>query len=153
MSGPSADLWQYGWWIVGLVLLVLEIAIPGVYLLFLGIAALIVGTNTLILGSTGWFGWEQQIVAFVVITVVAVLVGRRWYGPATRDTALPALNSRADRLVGTQGVLSEAIVGGRGKVAVEDGWWMVEGPELPVGMQVRITSARGSTLIVEPVDG
>ena len=59
---------DYGWWILGLVLLALEVAAPGVYLLFFGIAALIVGMNVFILG-TGWFGWEQQIIAFVVLSV------------------------------------------------------------------------------------
>ena len=45
---------DYGWWILGLVLLALEVAAPGVYLLFFGIAALIVGMNVFFLG-TGWF--------------------------------------------------------------------------------------------------
>lgn len=140
----------YGWWVIGLVLLVLEIVIPGVYLLFLGLAALVVGTNVLILGSGGWFGWEQQILAFIILSTVAVLVGRKWYGPKAGAEKATALNSRAERLVGRRAVLSEAIVGGSGKVAVEDGWWMVEGPDLPAGTRVTIAGARGSVLLVHP---
>ena len=39
---------RYGWLILGLTLLALEIAAPGVYLLFFGVAALAIGANVLI---------------------------------------------------------------------------------------------------------
>ena len=147
---PLADILPYAWWIVGLVLLVLEVVLPGVYLLFLGIAALVVGTAVLLgIGATG-FGWEWQVLAFVVLSTVAVIFGRRWYGPKTVKGDRPALNSRADRLVGRTATLSEPIVGGSGKVAIEDGWWIVRGPDLPLGTRVRVTGAEGSVLTVAP---
>ncbi|RYE77351.1 MAG: NfeD family protein, partial [Hyphomicrobiales bacterium] len=55
---PLAEIVPYAWWIAGLVLLVLEVVLPGVYLLFLGIAALIVGAAVLLLGDTFGFSWE-----------------------------------------------------------------------------------------------
>ena len=72
MSVLIEALSDYGWWILGLVLLALEVVLPGVYLLFFGIAALIVGMNTLFLGTGGWFGWEQQVLAFVVLSAISV---------------------------------------------------------------------------------
>jgi membrane protein implicated in regulation of membrane protease activity len=138
----------YAWWIVGLALLVLEVVIPGVYLLFPGIAALIVGAVVLIVGKVSWFAWEQQVLAFVVLSTVAVVAGRQWYGPKTVGKDRPQLNNRADRLVGRVAVLSEPIVGGSGKVAIEDGWWLVDGPDMPAGTRVRITAASGSVLTV-----
>lgn len=150
MSTVLADVGPYAWWIAGLVLLVLEIVVPGVYLLFPGIAALIVGTNALVLGDS--FGWQQQVIAFAVLSIVAVLIGRRWYGAKTVTTAPLSSSNRADRLIGQTATLSDAIVGNRGKVAIEDGWWMVEGPDLPQHSRVKIVAARGAILTVEPVE-
>ena len=140
---------DYGWWILGLVLLALEVAAPGVYLLFFGIAALIVGMNVFFLG-TGWFGWEQQIIAFVILSVAAALLGRRWYGNKSVAGDGERLNRRTARLVGRQAVLTEPIVDGRGRIAIEDSWWSVTGPNMPAGAHVRITGADGSVLVVEP---
>lgn len=153
MNDLVAEVGPYGWWIAGLALLVLEVVVPGVYLLFFGIAALIVGTNAVILSQHGWFGWEEQVVAFVIVSVAVLYLGRRWYG--TRDapaSAIP-LNRRADRLIGQSAILSEAIVGGRGRIKVEDSWWTVEGPELPAGSRVRIEGAKGTILTVSSLKG
>ncbi|MEX6508593.1 NfeD family protein [Jiella sp. M17.18] len=151
MSGFFADLSHYGWWIAGLLLLVLEVAVPGVYLLFFGIAALIIGTNAFLIGASGWFGWEQQIVAFVVVSAVCVFLGRQWYGSKSEGNPDAPLNRRTKRLIGREARLSEAIVDGRGRIALEDSWWSVEGPELPTGTPVRIVGADGAILRVEPV--
>lgn len=148
MSGLPDLLGDYGWWVLGLAFLILELLVPGVYFLFLGIAAIVVGTNVLLLGSGGWFGWEQQIVAFIVVSLAAVLIGRLWYGPR-EEGATPALKTGTERLIGRVATVREAIVSGRGRVAIDDGWWIAEGPDQPEGARVRIVGARGSTLIVE----
>ena len=150
MSALLEAVGPYAWWIAGLVLLVLEIVVPGVYLLFPGLAALIVGTNALILGDS--LGWQQQVLAFVILSIVAVLVGRRWYGAKTVASTPLASSSRADRLVGKTATLSDAIVDNRGKVAIEDSWWIVEGPDLPRHSRVRIVAAHGAILTVEPLE-
>lgn len=142
---------DYGWWILGLVLLALEVVLPGVYLLFFGIAALIVGMNTLFLGTSGRFGWEQQVLAFVVLSAISVYLGRRWYGSKSEAGESGLLNRRTRRLIGREAVLTQAIVNGRGRIAIEDSWWSVEGPDLPEASRVRIIGAKGSVLTVEPV--
>ena len=63
----------YAWLALGLVLAVAEILIPGVFLIWLAGAALIVGVLT-------WFlpiGIPVQIVVFSVLANVAVFIGRR----------------------------------------------------------------------------
>jgi len=45
--------------------------------------------------------------------------------------------------------LERAIVDGRGRVQIADAFWEVAGPELPAGVQVRVTGADGMTLTVE----
>ncbi len=152
MTGLTEALLDYGWWIAGLGLLVLEVVLPGVYLLFFAIAALIVGTNVFFLGDLGWFGWQQQVVAFVVLSVVCILIGRNWYGARNVADEPDRLNKRTARLVGREAVLSEAIVSGRGRVAIDDGWWSVSGRDLPQGRRVRIVDADGSVLKVVPTE-
>lgn len=149
MSDVMAALSDYGWWILGLLLLVLEVVLPGVYLLFFGIAALVVGMNVLLIGGA-WFGWQQQVVAFVVLSAVAVFLGRKWYGAKAETAASGMLNKPTQRLIGREAVLSEDLVGGRGRVGLEDSWWSVEGPDLPKGTRVRVVGAEGSVLRVEP---
>ncbi|MEH6718587.1 MAG: NfeD family protein [Aurantimonas endophytica] len=150
MTDWAGALSDYGWWILGLLLLVLEVVLPGVYLLFFGIAALVVGMNVLLIGGE-WFGWQQQVLAFVVLSGVAVFLGRKWYGAKTETSAPDTLNRRTQRLIGREAVLSDDIVGGRGRVGLEDSWWSVEGPDLPVGTRVRVVGAEGSVLKFEPV--
>ena len=152
MDALTQTMIDYGWWIVGFALLTLEVVLPGVYLVFFGIAALIVGTNAFFLGDTGWFGFAQQVVAFIVVSGVCLYLGRRWYGTAGESEDAPPLNRRTSRLIGRQAKLSEAIVDGRGRVAIEDSWWSVSGPDLPKGAHVRVIGAEGAVLQVEPAE-
>ncbi len=138
---------SYGWWILGLVLLGLEIVAPGVYFLFFGIAALVVGANVFFFPE---LGWQVQIVGFIVVSAVAVFLGHKWYGQRGERKDGPELNRRTQRLIGRSAVLSEAIVNGRGRVSLDDSWWSVEGPDYPAGTQVIVESADGSVLKVRP---
>ena len=53
--------------------------------------------------------------------------------------------------MGRQFALHDAIVGGRGKIRVGDSVWLVSGPDLPVGAQVRVIGQDGVLLLVKPV--
>lgn len=61
------------------------------------------------------------------------------------------LNDPAGVLVGRIAVIEQAIVAGRGRLAIDDTTWSAQGPDLPEGTRVRITAAEGVVLIVEPV--
>lgn len=139
----------YGWWVLGLSLLALEVFSPGVYLLFFGIAALVVGANVFFFPE---LSWQIQVVGFVVVSIVAVLLGNKWYGQRGERVSGPDLNRRTQRMIGRTATLSDPIIGGRGRVSIEDGWWTVEGPDYPAGTQVVIDSADGSILRVRPLD-
>ena len=59
------------------------------------------------------------------------------------------LNDPAGALVGRLGVVEQAIVAGRGRLAIDGTTWSVQGPDLPIGTLVKITEARGNILIVD----
>lgn len=146
------SLGAWNWWVLALVLLGLEIMAPGTFFLWFGISAFVIGTISLAVGpeSTFWV-WQTQMIAFVVLSLVAALAGRRFlnqYGAVDIDD--PLLNERGRQLVGRTAVLSEPILEGQGRVRMGETVWRVSGPDLPAGTRVRVVDAKSNTLLVEP---
>jgi membrane protein implicated in regulation of membrane protease activity len=146
IAGILEELGAWSWWIIGLLLLGLEIVVPGSFFLWFGVSALIVGTSALLID----WPWQFQIVGFVVLALALVAIGRRYFSRA-EESDRPFLNERAERLVGTSHVLGEPIVNGHGRVSIEDTSWRVSGPDTAAGTRVRVVGADGSILKVEPV--
>ena len=61
------------------------------------------------------------------------------------------LNDPAGGLIGRVAVVDQAIVAGRGRLAIDGTTWSVQGPDVPAGTRVMITGAQGTVLVVEPV--
>ena len=138
-------LGDWVWWVLGLAQLGIEVLAPGFFLMWLGIAALLIGIGTLLFE----WPWQWQVIGFLVLSVIAVLVGRRFAGNPEVDTADPHLNLRASRLTGRTFVLSEPIVEGAGRVRIDDTVRQVRGPDAPAGARVKVTGADGAILTVE----
>ena len=136
-----------GWLVLALVLGGAELLAPGVFLVFLAIAA----------AATGAICWAMpdlplvaQLGSFGVWSAVSVAIGRRWYRdyPAETDDAL--LNDRAARLLGSVVTVADPIVQGRGRVTLGDSVWLARGPEADVGTRMRVIAVEGSVLVLEP---
>ena len=146
-----AGFGAWNWVILGTVLLALEILTPGVYLLWLGIAAVATGLLSFLLWDAGFWVWQVQILVFLVLSIVSVLIGRRVFPTTgTADTDQPLLNQRERQLVGRTATLEEPIVEGRGRIRLGDTLWRVSGADLPVGALVRVIAAENGELAVEP---
>lgn len=145
------NLGPWSWWILGLVLLVAEVLLPGVFLIWIGAAAIVVGALSLALWETSFWGWHIQLLLFAALSVVFALVGRRIYSGRGQSSDEPLLNRRAESLVGRTATLHEPIAEGRGRIRLDDTWWSVIGPNLPAGTQVRVIAASGRDLTVEAV--
>lgn len=136
----------WSWIVAGLVLLALELVVPGGVLVWLGAAALVTGGLSMLVPIY----WPLQFVLYGVLALLAIwlwLKSRR--GEAPTDS--PYLNNRATRFVGQEAVLSEPIRGGFGRLALDDTTWRVAGPDLEAGQRVRIVKADGPVLTVEAV--
>lgn len=142
-------LWT--WWIVGFVLIAIEIVAPGTFFLWFGLAAFVVGAAHFVFGlESAVFAWQGQIILFAILAICFAIIGRRMAakkGPL--DTDKPNLNERSASLIGTVAVLTEAISEGSGRAKIGDGSWRVVGPDLAKGERVKVTSVEGSTLMVE----
>lgn len=140
----------WAWLIFGLVLLAAELVVPGVFLVWLGGAALLTGLTVFQVG----IGWPIQWGLFGILSLVLVggwlVYSRRRHGD-TATSEDPLINARTARLLGRETVLVEAISDGVGRVRIDDTLWRASGPELPAGTHVRITGARGGLLEVEAV--
>lgn len=143
-----AQLGNWNWFIIGGLLLALEVMLPGTYMLWLGLAAIATGLIGFILPV----GWQFLVVVFAVLSVISVLLGRRFYPTVITETDKPFLNRRADAFVGRVFTLEEPIVSGAGRVRVDDTTWRVTGPDCPAGTKVRVERADGATLIVAPAN-
>lgn len=135
------------WLIVAVVLAGAELIVPGVFLVFLGVAAGIVSAATFVLPD---LPVAAQLGAFAMWSTVAVLIGRRWYVEYPVESSDPLLNDRARRLIGEMVIVADPIVSGRGRVRVGDGEWPAAGPDAPAGARMRIISVSSGIVIVEP---
>lgn len=139
-------LGTWNWLIAGLVLVGVELLAPGVFMLWLGLAALLVGVLSFVVP----WSWQAQLLAFSVFALAAVPVWRRIGVPRAADTDQPFLNRRADALVGRVFTLERPIIDGSGTVRIDDTVWRVAGRDAPAGSQVRVVAADGASLRVEP---
>ncbi len=132
------------WGIIALVLAGAELFVPGVFLIWLAIAAALTAVVDLLLPMSGGF----QLLLFSVLSALSVSGGRLWYLARPADSTDPLLNDRSARLIGRSVVVSEAIEQGEGRVRVDDSSWPAKGPDAPAGARMAVVDVDGATLIV-----
>jgi membrane protein implicated in regulation of membrane protease activity len=139
-------LGPWSWIVLGLVLMGLELLAPGVFFLWLGLAAMLTGLADWALSLS----WQAAALVFALLSVAAVLIGRAiTHDRATDEGARPTLNRRGHALVGQVFILESPIASGCGRIRVDDSSWRVVGPDAPSGASVRVVRVDGSTLVVE----
>jgi inner membrane protein len=138
------ELGAWAWIILGVLLMGLELAAPGIFFLWLGLAAVVTG---LVDGLVG-LSWQSSTLLFAVLSVLAVVLGRMVSRPAVRTEA-SSLNRRGEALIGRRFTLEAPLAGGEGRIRVDDSSWRVTGPDLPRGAIVRVVGVEGATLVVE----
>jgi len=139
---------HWSWLVLGLGLLVLELVVPAMFFLWLGVSALV---TALVLYLFPEISWQVQFLLFSVLSVASILLSRRFFSNKQIDTELPNLNRRGQQYVGRVFTLVEPITNGYGKISVDDSQWRVTGPALEKGAKVKVTAARGSVFEVEAV--
>jgi inner membrane protein len=134
------------WAALTLLLFAAEALVPGTFMLWMGIAAAVVFVGVLLVPGMSLL---VQVIAFVLLSFISIQVYRRWFKGRDRQSDRPLLNRRAEQLIGRVTTLDQAIIGGRGRIKLDDAYWVVTGPELPAGIQVRVVGSAGMELVVE----
>ena len=137
---------EWVWIAVGLILLGLEIVVSGTFLLWFGIAAILVG----VLGFLFEASWQINGIIFLVVALGSLIVFRR-YNKGENSKVDPLVNQRIARHIGREFKLIESISQGTGRIKIGDTVWRVHGPDLEVGSLVRLVDSDGASLKVEPV--
>ncbi|MEE9551780.1 MAG: NfeD family protein [Gammaproteobacteria bacterium] len=134
------------WWIVAVVLITLEMLVPGAFFLWMGISAGVVGGLLYFVPDLSWLA---QVLIFTVLSVVTLVVYKRYQkrNPVISDE--PALNRRGEQYIGRVFTLDVPIVNGVGKVKVDDSTWKISGEDMQAGAKIRVASVDGTTFQVE----
>ncbi len=143
------DAVYWHWWVLAVVLIILEILSPAVFFLWLGISAVVVGLLLLLLPD---MGWELQMLLFAVFSVASVALWRNYLKSHPTESDQPRLNRRGEQYIGRTFTLHEPIVNGYGKIKVDDSTWKVIGDDCQEGARVRVTGVDGVMLEVKRED-
>src|SRR5262249_50173437 len=103
-----AALRTWNWFILAAVLLVLQQVAPGMFMLWLGLSAILVG----LISSVVIWSWQAQLIAFAIFAIASVPAWRHFARKVEKPGDSPFLNRRADGYVGRVFTLERPIVDG-----------------------------------------
>lgn len=145
MADLALQLGPWSWLILGGLLLVVEIAVPGFFFLWVALAAGVVG----VLAFLVQWGWQVEALIFAALSVLFVLLLRPHFKDKLTSSDKPNLNQRMLNHVGQTFELKDSIINGRGRLSIDGTLWDVEGPDISAGGLVRITGVSGMKFLVE----
>ncbi|RWR00725.1 membrane protein [[Pantoea] beijingensis] len=135
------------WLTLGGLLLAAEMLGSSGYLLWSGIAAILVGLLVWLFPLS----WEWQGGLFAIATMIAAWFWYHWMKRRDRKVAPNMLNQRGNRMIGQHLILHQPLVNGLGHVQVGDSSWRVQADsDLPAGSTVIVVAIEGITLRVVP---
>ena len=112
------------WIIAGLMLSLLELIVPGVYLIWFGFAAFIVGVTVYFLPLE----FTTQLIIFAIASGVFAVIGVAVYRYIFSKAQVPAeyknLNNTAEQYVGQLVTVAEDTADNRTKVKIGDTYWL-----------------------------
>lgn len=147
MNITELILTKWHWFGLAAILATLEVILGTSFiLLWLAISAT---TVAIILFAMPTITWQYQLLLFA-LGATACLVFWHWQLKTKKTTSNQStLNRRNEQYINRIFTLTEPIVNGRGKIQVDDSFWLIAGNDLPVGTKVKVTNVDGVILQVE----
>ena len=140
-------LWH--WLVLGFVLLIVEIMVPGVFLLWWGLAAL--GTALVQFLIPAFSLTELAIFYALLACILSVGWWKYQHGKDHRDQVKTALNQRDHAMLGKRGTVQEIASNGIGRGVFGDTTWRIQGECLRANDLIEVKAVSGITLIVQKV--
>lgn len=137
------------WLSVGVALLIGEMLIPGIYMLWIGLASLATGFLVWLIPG---FEFELQGVSFAALSILLVFIAHRYFYANREQLEDNGVNRHGQNHVGKIYVVVNAIENGRGHINVGDSRWLAEGMDAPVGAKVRVEAVEGTVMKVVPAE-
>lgn len=139
------EFWH--WLVLGLLLVIAEIFIFGAVLIWLGVAALIVGTLVFFIPALIWL---PSLLVWSVLSVALIGAFQLYRKNNPAKITAPTINRRGEQYVGRHFTLTKDIVNGSGELHVDDTRWkIISDHDLPSGTKVKVLSVEGTSLRVE----
>lgn len=139
------------WFLVGLLLLLLEFAAPGLIVFFFGLGACVVAVVCLLTDIT----LNTQLVIFIVSSFLFLLILRKWLKGVFlgHTTSRQDLTEDLEDFLGQRAVVKEKIVPkAGGKVEFHGTNWFAQADqEIPEGTVVEVIGKENITLKVKPL--
>ena len=137
------------WVVLGLVLSLLELVVPGVYLIWFGFAAFVMSIIV-------WFiplVLTTQLIWFALISAVFALIGLYAYGYIFKKMQTPQayshLNDSAAQYVGMLVTVTEDTIDGQTKVKIGDTFWLATTDKpLKKGDTAKVVGVKDSLILV-----
>ncbi|MDY4595203.1 MAG: NfeD family protein [[Pasteurella] aerogenes] len=137
------------WLILGFVLLIAELIIPGVFLLWWGLAALITA-------GLMAFSSLSLIVLTIIYALLALLLSLIWWkyqhSKDLSDQSHSSLNQRDHAMLKSRGTVQEIASNGIGRGYFGDTTWRIQGQHLQVGDVIEVDAVVGITLHVRKIE-
>lgn len=141
-----ASLSPWAWAVAAVVIALMELPIPGTYLIWIACAAAITALASFLVA----WSLTAQLTIFIVASIGTCVAGYFVYrrlGERGRDGE--PLNRRDLALVGASGVAAETFANGQGRIRLGDSVWLaVSKEDIPAGAAVTVSGMRGTTLVV-----
>ena len=137
------------WAIFGLILSILELFVPGVYLIWFGFAAFVVSLLVNLFG----IAFTAQMIWFAILSVVFAVLGLYTYKYLLKKTQTPKeysnLNNSAEQFVGNLVTVSEDIEDNMTKVKIGDTYWLATSTKpLKKGDQVKVVGVKDNLILI-----
>lgn len=136
------------WFLIGFVLLLLELAMPGLIIIFFGIGAWLTAFSCMLF--TPDLSW--QLFIFIITSVASLLLLRRWllnifFKKKDKEETL------VDEFIGQKAIVETDINAGRGGKVIFKGapWEAFSDVVIKAGEQVEIVSKESIKLNVRPL--
>lgn len=140
------------WFTVGIILIILEMLLPGMFLMWFGVSALLVGVITLIITMS----MNAELILFAitsVLSVITVILIMRKVSPNTQSTVTQNLNqARGSEFIGMTFTLDSKVINHEGKINIGDTAWLIKGPDAEAGTHIEITHVENNTLTYKIID-
>lgn len=139
---------SWGWVLFGIALMAVEMLAPGLFMIWLGLAAILTG----VIDAAFSLSWQTSSLVFAILSIAAVLAGRR-LTMRRGDVPDPAqdLNTRGHNLIGQSFRLDRPLLNGEGQLKIGDTIWRIAGEDMVAGAHVKVTGLEGTTLKVKAV--
>jgi len=136
------------WFVVGLILILLEFALPGLITVFFGIGAWIVALICLVVPIP----LNTQLFIFIILSILSLMFLRKWFrnliAKRTKDSVE---TDEDDEFFGHEALVVEKIMPKKlGRVEFRGSTWNAESREtIHPGKSVKIVGKKNITLIVK----